>query len=160
MDAETSTVIDASASVEGKLKGKDARILGRFKGELELTGRLELGEAARVEATVRAGSAELAGSFDGRLSVERLVLLEKARVAGTVDARQIVMREGAVLNGAIDVGPGERAGRGATPGAPTQALTPPPPSPQPLASPTAPPSPGASGAGSSEPPVKPAADAE
>jgi hypothetical protein len=45
MEPDTVTVIDASSDVEGKLTGKDARILGRFKGEIALSGRLSWARA-------------------------------------------------------------------------------------------------------------------
>ena len=46
------TLIDPQADVEGTLKGKDAQILGRFKGEVTVSGRLVMGEGSRVEANV------------------------------------------------------------------------------------------------------------
>ena len=66
MDAQITTVIDAQADIEGNLKAKDARVLGRFKGELEVSGRLVLGEGSRVEAKVTAGTAEIGGSSTAR----------------------------------------------------------------------------------------------
>jgi cytoskeletal protein CcmA (bactofilin family) len=102
MEVEKATLIDADADVEGKLAGKDARILGRFKGEVDLKGRLLLGEGARVEATILADVAEIAGEFKGDIAVRHLVLLEKARVSGTVSAQILAVREGAQLNGSVD----------------------------------------------------------
>lgn len=104
MEAEKATLIDADTEVEGKLTGKDARILGRFKGKIEIKGRLQVGEGARVEANVQADVAEIAGEFSGEVSVRSLVLLEKARVTGTLDAKTIAVREGAQVNGAINAG--------------------------------------------------------
>ncbi len=104
MEGEKATVIDSAAEIEGKLRGKNARILGRFKGEIELQGNLVLGEGSRVEATVMAESAEIAGDFDGDLVVKRLVLLEKARITGSVDAQALAVREGAVINGTVTAG--------------------------------------------------------
>jgi len=104
MEGEKATVIDSAAEIEGKLGGKNARILGRFKGEIELQGNLVLGEGSRVEATVMAESAEIAGDFDGDLVVKRLVLLEKARITGSVDAQALAVREGAVINGTVTAG--------------------------------------------------------
>jgi cytoskeletal protein CcmA (bactofilin family) len=104
MDAEKSTLIDADADVEGKLKGKDARVLGRFRGEVALSGRFHVGEGARVEAKVSADVAEIAGEYLGELNVRSLVLLEKARVSGTLDAQTLVVREGAQVNGAVNAG--------------------------------------------------------
>jgi cytoskeletal protein CcmA (bactofilin family) len=98
MDA---TVIDAQATVEGRLSGRDAQVQGRFKGEVELSGRLVLGEGARVEATVKADSAEIAGEFKGRITARSVTLLEKAKVEATIEAQALVVREGALLNGPI-----------------------------------------------------------
>jgi cytoskeletal protein CcmA (bactofilin family) len=118
------TLIDAESSFEGKLSGKDARILGRFKGEIELTGRLQVGEGARVEAKLKADAAEIAGEVAGEITVRSLVLLEKARVTGTLDAQSLAVRDGAQLNGAVNAG---AKGKAAAP-APAPA---PPPRPQP-----------------------------
>ena len=104
MEGEKATVIDTDSMIEGRLTGKDARILGTFQGEIELSGRLHLGEGAKVEAKVRAAAAEIAGEFKGELTVQSLVLLEKARVNGTVDAQTMAVREGAVVNGAVSAG--------------------------------------------------------
>jgi cytoskeletal protein CcmA (bactofilin family) len=101
---ESTTTIDMQADVEGTLKGKDAQVLGRFRGQIELTGRLVLGEGARVEARVVADVVEIAGEFKGDLKARALTLLEKGRVDGTVDAQRLSVREGAMLNGGINAG--------------------------------------------------------
>ncbi len=66
MADEKVTIIDAQADIEGKLKGKDAVVHGRVRGEIALTGRLVLGESARVEAAVSADAVEVAGRAQGR----------------------------------------------------------------------------------------------
>jgi cytoskeletal protein CcmA (bactofilin family) len=109
MEADKATLIDAHTEVQGKLTGKDARILGRFRGEVELTGRLSTGEGSVVEARVRAQEAEIAGVLTGEVAVRRLALLEKAQVQGTVSAETLSVREGARLEGAINAGPAARA---------------------------------------------------
>ena len=101
---ESTTTIDTQADVEGTLKGKDAQVLGRFRGQIELTGRLVLGEGARVEARVVADVVEIAGDFKGDLKARALTLLEKGKVDGTVDAQRLAVREGATLNGGINAG--------------------------------------------------------
>jgi cytoskeletal protein CcmA (bactofilin family) len=100
MDTDT-TVIGSGAEFEGKLKAKDARILGKFRGDLNLTGRLEIGDNARVDGKVQADSAEIAGEYKGELAVRSLMLLEKARVEGTLDAQTLAVRDGAQVNGSI-----------------------------------------------------------
>jgi cytoskeletal protein CcmA (bactofilin family) len=104
MEVEKLTVIDAQTEIEGRLKGKDARILGRFRGDIELTGRIILGEGSRVEAKIVADAAEISGEYKGDISVRSLVLLEKARVQGGIAAQLLAVREGAQINGTIDAG--------------------------------------------------------
>jgi len=118
MAEENVTVIDAQADVEGKLRGKDALVRGRFKGEIELSGRLQLGEGARVEATIKADAAEISGELKGDVKARSLILAEKARVQGTVDAKVLVVREGAWLSGSVTAGDTESAGKPTTTAAP------------------------------------------
>jgi len=100
MDDKT-TLIDAQSDVEGVIKGKDVHVLGRFKGEITLSGRLVLGDGARVEAKATADAAEISGEFKGELKVRSLMLHEKARVEGSLDAETLVVKEGAYLNGSV-----------------------------------------------------------
>ena len=122
---EKTTVIDAQADVDGKLKGKDAVVYGRFRGEIALSGRLVLGEGARVEAVVSADAAEVAGELKGDLRARSVTLTEKARVQGTLDARVLVVREGAWLSGSVSAGEGASKGTAAAP-APVPVPPPPP----------------------------------
>ena len=104
MEADRATVIDANADVEGTLKGKDAQVLGRFRGEVQLSGRLVMGEGSRVDAKVTADAAEISGEFKGDITARSVTLAEKARVEGSVDAQVLVVREGAQLNGSVSAG--------------------------------------------------------
>jgi cytoskeletal protein CcmA (bactofilin family) len=125
MAEERMTIIDAQADFEGKLRGKDALVLGRFRGEIEISGRLSIGEGARVEATVVADSTEISGELKGDVRARNLVLAEKARVQGSVDARVLVVKEGAWLSGSVSAGAAETP---AKPGSPTPAPSSPTPS--------------------------------
>lgn len=119
MDADKATLIDTQADVEGTLKGKDAQILGRFKGDITVSGRVVVGESSRVEAKVTADAAEIAGEFKGEVKARSVTLTEKARVEGSVEAQILVVRDGAQLNGAVSSGGPAKAkpGAGAAPGA-------------------------------------------
>jgi cytoskeletal protein CcmA (bactofilin family) len=107
MDAQnSSTVIDGQADIEGILKGRDARILGRFRGEVDVTGQLVLGESSRVDAKIKAGAAEVGGEFRGEIQAKSVTLTEGARVQGRIDADTLAMRDGARLDGEMSVGQG------------------------------------------------------
>ena len=105
----TPTTVGSDAEFEGVLNGKDAQVLGRFKGEVAVTGKLTIGEGARVDAKVTADVVEIAGSFKGTLITRSLILLEKARVEGSVEAKSLAVRDGALLNGAVNAGAGAGA---------------------------------------------------
>jgi len=104
MEADKTSVVDAQCEFQGKLTGRDARILGRFRGDIELSGRLATGEGSRVEARLKADSAEIAGEFVGEIFVRSLTLTDKARVEGNVQAEVLSVREGAWLQGAVNTG--------------------------------------------------------
>ena len=112
MDADKPTLIDAKAEVEGTLIGKDVQVLGRFKGEIEISGRLVVGEGGRVEARVTADAVEVAGDLRGDIKTRSLVLMDKARVDGNLDAQTLAVREGAQLNGAVNTGADGRSDKG------------------------------------------------
>jgi cytoskeletal protein CcmA (bactofilin family) len=101
---DKATVIDAHGDFEGKLKGRDVHVLGRFRGEIEVTGRVILGEGSKVDAHIVADVADIAGEVKGEIRVRSLVLQEKARIEGTVDTQVLNIREGAQLNGAVNTG--------------------------------------------------------
>jgi cytoskeletal protein CcmA (bactofilin family) len=104
MDGEKGTVIDSDARFEGTLTGKDVRVLGRFKGDIDAKGRLVLGESSQVEAKILAETAEIAGEFKGDIVADKLILMEKARVSGTFDAKVLSVREGARMDGTVNSG--------------------------------------------------------
>jgi len=104
------TFIDAETSIDGKIQGKDATIAGRFKGEIHLTGALVLAPSASVDATVQAELVEVGGAFAGKVTSRKVIVLETGKVTGTLDAGQLVLKEGAVLNGPVAAGKSASAG--------------------------------------------------
>lgn len=115
------TFIDADTSIDGKIQGKDATIAGRFKGEVHLSGSLVLSASANIDATVQAELVEVGGAFAGKITSRKVVVLETGKVTGTLDAGQLVVREGAVLNGPVAAG---KSVTGPAAGAPAHATAP------------------------------------
>lgn len=104
MEADKTTVVAAHSEVQGKLTGRDARVMGSFRGEVDLSGRFTSGEGSKVEARLHADAAEIAGEFLGEISVRSLLLTEKARVEGTIHAELLSVREGAWLQAEVNSG--------------------------------------------------------
>ena len=69
-----------------------------------------MGEGSRAQVIVTADVAEIGGEFKGELRVRSLILLEKGRIEGSVEAQTIAVREGAQLNGSVNVGSALRHG--------------------------------------------------
>ena len=82
----------------------DTSIAGKFKGEVHLSGALVITPSANVDATIQAALVEVGGAFSGKITSRKVVVLETGKVTGTLDAGQLVVREGAVLNGPVAAG--------------------------------------------------------
>lgn len=109
MDENKATVLDPTASFEGKLVGSDVTLRGRFKGTLQASGTLRIAEGSEIEATVTAARVEIGGTFRGELQAGALHVLEKGRASGTFRAKTLAVREGAELDGELEIGETSRA---------------------------------------------------
>lgn len=101
--------LEVDASMTGTLAFKDPvnlQINGRFEGRLDTQGNLSIGEKAFVKAVIQGESITIAGSVEGQVTAtRRLELLSCAKVTGKVACPRILMHEGAVLNGSLEMTP-------------------------------------------------------
>jgi cytoskeletal protein CcmA (bactofilin family) len=108
------TILDSTASFEGKMVGNNITVQGRFKGDIEASGVLRIVEGSDIDANIKAARVEISGSFRGEVQAESLQLLEQGRASGTFRAKKLSVSEGAKLNGELEVG--DTAGGGSTTG--------------------------------------------
>jgi cytoskeletal protein CcmA (bactofilin family) len=87
-------------------------------GSVERSRRPGGWSRAKVDAHIVADAAEIAGELKGEIKVRSLVLLEKARIEGNVEAQVLNIREGAQLNGAVNTGGPPPNARPVTPPSP------------------------------------------
>jgi len=106
------TILDSSAFVEGKLEGNNITIKGRFKGDLQVSGVLQIVEGSHIEASIKAKRVVISGDFQGDLQTDSLQLLEQGRASGVFRASKLSVKEGAKLNGELEIG---EPGRGDSP---------------------------------------------
>src|SRR5262245_15106845 len=125
MPEDKTTVVDAQAQLEGKLSGKDATVHGRVRGEVNLTGRLLIGEEGKVHASVAAESVEIAGQLEGDVRARAVILKEPARGTGRTAAPSPGARDGAWLSGPVASGEPPRDSAAAKPATPAPAPNPP-----------------------------------
>lgn len=98
--------IDQGSEFEGKLSFRDTvRIDGRFRGEISSENTLIVGESGQIEAQIRSNTVAISGHVVGDIHAGQKVVLHKtARVDGNVHTPCLVMEEGAVLNGQVQMG--------------------------------------------------------
>lgn len=97
--------VENGARFAGTWKGRDLTVLGAFDGDAELSGRLHLAPGARFTGHVRAATVEVEGEFDGEVRAESLVFGAQARARGVFLAPRLTIRDGACVEGALNVDP-------------------------------------------------------
>jgi cytoskeletal protein CcmA (bactofilin family) len=109
------TTIGASLIINGQVTSReDITIHGRVKGEIAMeSGALFVAPSANIDASVRATRLTIHGTMAGDIAAnERVELTDTANVSGTLLSPAVIMREGALFNGAIAVNrPLEKAAR-------------------------------------------------
>lgn len=100
-------VLEVDASMQGSLSFKDPvnlRINGRFEGTLDTSGSLMIGEGAEVKATIHGELIIVGGSLTGEVTAtKRLELIAPGRIIGKVTTPSLIVREGAILDGQIEM---------------------------------------------------------
>jgi len=94
--------LGASALVSGNVRAHSCKVEGLVEGRVECGEYLELGETGRLNADVTAGKRiNLAGQVYGNVTTPGLLhLAASGKVHGDIKVRNLVMEEGATLNGA------------------------------------------------------------
>ena len=97
--------IDQGSEFEGKLSFRDTvRIDGRFSGEITSENTLIVGESGEIAAEIRSKTVIVSGTVNGNVIAEAKVVLHKtARVNGDIHTPSIVVEEGAMITGKINM---------------------------------------------------------
>ena len=99
--------LEVDASMTGSLVFKDPvnlQINGQFEGTLDTKGNLSIGEKASIKATIRGEAIQISGTVTGNVTAtSRLELLSTARLTGKVSSPRVIMQEGAILHGTLEM---------------------------------------------------------
>lgn len=118
--AEPTTVIGEFTSVRGALEGdEDLTVLGRVEGTIRLERTLTIEPSGVVKADVTVRNAVISGVMVGNVSAsESVQLTSEGRMVGDIAAPRIIVVEGAMFRGRVDMGeaePGSPSARKETP---------------------------------------------
>ena len=99
-------MIGQGAVFEGSITTtSDIRISGRVEGKVEVQGKVFISADGVVDGELSATNADIAGAVNGRLTVtERLVVRSSAQIDAEMSASRLIMEEGAVFTGKVEMG--------------------------------------------------------
>ena len=113
--------IGKSIQIKGDLRGdEDLVVEGKVEGRIELPGnQLTIGANGNACAEVKAKSIVIVGKVTGNVRAsERVEIQATGVVEGDVSAPKLIVQEGAVINGSIEMTGGKSAAKPATAPAP------------------------------------------
>jgi cytoskeletal protein CcmA (bactofilin family) len=102
---EPLSLIDRNSSIEGTFTTtRDVRVEGMVRGKIVCQGLLYIAESADIDATVEAASVTVAGKLTGDVTCRgRLQITGTGRVSATVTTDSLVIDEGAVYEGDLNM---------------------------------------------------------
>ncbi|MBS1153795.1 MAG: hypothetical protein H6Q89_5493 [Myxococcaceae bacterium] len=105
MANEQTNIIGKGITIRGSLSGGgDLVIEGRVEGQISLKNHLTIETSGRVEADIRADELTINGEASGNIDASaRVAINNSARVHGDVKAPRVVIEDGAVFNGTIEM---------------------------------------------------------
>jgi cytoskeletal protein CcmA (bactofilin family) len=98
---EVHTLLGKGSEFEGKLTFEgQVRIDGRFSGQIFTKDVLVVGEGARVQAEVNAGTVIIHGTVEGNVRAAQLIELHApGRVKGNLESPALTMDRGVIFEG-------------------------------------------------------------
>lgn len=103
---ESTSVIDQYSNFDGTYNSaRDLRVEGQVTGTIVCKGTLHVAQGATVKASVEAEAISVAGELEGEISCRgRMELLQTGRVKGEISTQSLVIHEGAVYEGDLEMG--------------------------------------------------------
>jgi cytoskeletal protein CcmA (bactofilin family) len=99
------TVIGKGIVIRGSLSGgEDLVIEGRVEGQVNLKNHLTIESTGNVQADIRTDELTINGEASGNIDAgARVAINASARVSGDIKAPRVVIEDGAVFNGSIEM---------------------------------------------------------
>lgn len=102
---EQINIIGRGITIRGSLSGAgDVVVEGSVEGQIALKDHLTIEGTGRVEADIRAEELTINGEASGNIDASTKVAINaSAKVAGDIKAPRVVIEDGAVFNGSIEM---------------------------------------------------------
>lgn len=101
MSKDIDTILGEDIVFRGKLQfNKGLQINGKFKGQISTGGTLIIGQSARVEADIEAGSLQVLGKLEGNIVAQKRVdLLKSGSLRGDIHTPDLNIESGSRFSG-------------------------------------------------------------
>ena len=98
-------VIGKGIVIRGNLTGGGNLVIeGRVEGQIALKNHLTIENTGRVQADIRADELTINGEASGNIDASsRVATFAEAEMAGDIKAPRVVIEDGAVFNGSIEM---------------------------------------------------------
>ena len=102
---DTASLVDRHSSFDGNFRSqRDLRVEGELKGNVICEGTLFVSEGATIAASVEAEHVTVAGELAGEIRCRgRLQILPSGRVRASVSTGSLVIQEGAIYEGQLEM---------------------------------------------------------
>ena len=102
----TRNVLSSDVEIKGTVKFQhDLIVDGKIEGDIQSTGKLTVGENARLKAEIKTGTVVIYGKVHGNMNVtDRVELKAGAEVIGDIKAAVLTIEAGAIFVGKSTVG--------------------------------------------------------
>jgi cytoskeletal protein CcmA (bactofilin family) len=100
------SIFGPGVTIEGKIEGdSDLRIAGKFKGDIQISGDLNIEKGARISAKINAATVTIAGELEGNIAASAQVrLLESGQLIGDLKATTLTVAAGSRMRGHVEFG--------------------------------------------------------
>ncbi|NIM57473.1 MAG: hypothetical protein GTO16_00820 [Candidatus Aminicenantes bacterium] len=99
------SIIAPSTKFKGTLRGSDSVLIaGHFKGEIKCESLVRVDKEGRIQGTINSPYVIVEGEINGDImTAEHVELRAGSRVVGNINTVKIVMAEGCVLQGEVQM---------------------------------------------------------
>ncbi|HEV8321056.1 MAG TPA: polymer-forming cytoskeletal protein [Myxococcota bacterium] len=103
--ANANTIIGSSITIDGEITGEeDLVIQGTVKGKVSLKESLFVESSGTVEADIQVAAVEISGQVTGNVvASDKVELKSDGRMVGDIKAPRVLIADGAMFKGHIDM---------------------------------------------------------
>ena len=100
------SIFGAGVTIEGKIEGDaNVRIGGKFKGEININGDLNVEKGAHLSAKINAANVTIDGELEGNVVANAQVkILESGQLVGDLKAKTLTVAAGSRMRGHVEFG--------------------------------------------------------